>query len=212
MQTYDVGHYISRQTQGLSDPRVRSLFQSLFVRLSVEREPDSCFKYAAMSALCLKALGHDASIRVGTLECFYEGIDIPHVWCELEGHVYDLGIYGSVHYSDKNAASCRMSKLQEWELPVVNEAYDDIWFARYQASTLFNRWRVFETLEDMCLRDYFDKMPGPSGRKCWLQMLEALRLDCGLAIQEAGLKGLAAAMGFPRSSEIAVCERGRDRM
>lgn len=38
MQTYDVGHYISRQTQGLSDPRVRSLFQSLFVRLSVERE------------------------------------------------------------------------------------------------------------------------------------------------------------------------------
>lgn len=206
MQEYDVGHYISRQVKGLDDPRVGQLFKSLFIRLSADGLPEVCFKYSAMSALCLKALGHeDARIRVGMLSCMLEGTDIPHVWCECGSNVYDLGIYGNMHFSKDMTYQQALAVTKEWELPLVNERYQDIWFARYEKDALFVRWRMFEAVEDMSLKDYFDGMPGLAGRKCWLQMLEALRLDCQLSISEAGLKGIAATMRFPRLDEIRMC-------
>ena len=35
-------------------------------------------------------------------------------------------------------------------------------------------------------------------------MLEALRLDCGLGIQEAGLKSLAATVAFPKAGDVKI--------
>lgn len=198
MQAYDVEHYILKQTEGLSDLRIRQLCRSLFVRLYRDREQDCLFRYSAMTALCMQALKHDAAIRVGMLTGML-GPGIPNAWCELDGAVYDFGVYAGVP---------DIPSLAPWvpgrDLPVINEKYEDIWYANYEPGVLPQRWRMFEALSGMTLRDYFDRMPGTWGQKSWKQMLEALRLDCGLGIQEAGLKSLAATVAFPKAGDVKI--------
>lgn len=199
MQAYDVEHYILKQTEGLSDLRIRQLCRRLFARLYQDKEKDCCFRYSAMTALCMRALKHDAVIRVGTLTSEYDHLRKQHVWCELDGAVYDFGIFNNGPDSLFDD-----TWFDTWGVPVINERYEVIWFAKYESMVLPQRWRMFDVLEGMTLRDYFDRMPGAWGQKSWKQMLEALRLDCGLGIQEAGLKSLATTVAFPKAKDVKI--------
>lgn len=199
MQAYDIEHYILKQTEGLEDLRVRQLCRGLFMQLYQEKEKDCGFRYSAMTALCLKALGHDAVIRMGTLTSEYDHLRKQHVWCELDGAVYDFGIFNNGPDSLFDD-----TWFDTWGIPAINERYEDVWFVEYEPGILPQRWRMFEVLAGMPLREYFDRMPGLWGQKSWKQMLEVLRLDCGLGIQEAGLKGLAMMVAFPKVEDVVI--------